>query len=166
MSDKRSDVSYWEPFGSTKVYGETKCAQICFAKHLQKLLNDEKDADNVSIGSYLWVTSLHPGYINSGFYRPSEFPCVVRFIWSLLYPFQVTFAMITPKQGAQTSLHCALSDENVQPGGYHGRCEIQDVAPQTKELVDKYPERLYNVSKEIWPIEYNGNGAAGAAASV
>ena len=153
MSSDRENLAFWENQNSTNVYGDTKCAQICYTRRLQELLNEEKDSAGDSVGSYLWVTSLHPGYINSGFYRPDEFGFLMRCIWRFLYPFQSTFAMITPKQGAQTSLHCALSDEKVNPGGYHGACAPQNPSPKTAGLIDEYYKRLYDVSQCIWPIE-------------
>ena len=154
MSDKRGDLSFWEGQNTSKVYGDTKCAQMCYTRRLQELLNSEKDSAGESFGTYIWVTCLHPGYINSGFYRPGEFGLVMRCIWSFIYPFQSTFSMISPKQGAQTSLHCALSDEYVIPGGYHAHCQPQHASPKAVVVMDQHYQRLYNVSKEIWPIEH------------
>ena len=142
-------MEYWQAQATVVVYGDTKCAQILYAQKLQEILNEEKDSDGRSIGEYLWVTSLQPGFINSGFVNLSSRPFLLRPIFLILYPFTLV-AMVSPKQGAQTSLHCALSDENVKPGGYHGHCKPQGTKKQADPVITTKKDSLWEVSDRLW----------------
>ena len=147
--EQRGDLDYWLKQASVVVYGDTKCAQILYAQKLQEILNEETDSDGKSVGSYLWVTSLQPGFINSGFVNLNSRAWWLRPMFLILYPFTLV-AMISPKQGAQTSLHCALSDTNVKPGGYHGHCKPQPTKSQADPVINTKKDSLYQATDAIW----------------
>jgi NAD(P)-dependent dehydrogenase (short-subunit alcohol dehydrogenase family) len=71
-------------------YAQSKLANVLFAKELARRVRKE-------IRTY----SLHPGVVASDVWR--EVPWGVRHLMKLF--------MITNEQGAETTLHCALSDE-------------------------------------------------------
>ena len=150
--EKRGNLEYWQSKESINVYGNTKCAQICHAMKLQQIWNKETDSNGKTVGSYLYITSVQPGFINSGFIKIGSRNVVLRFLYVILYPFVGTFAMITPNQGAQTSLHCALSDENegLKPGGYHGHCRNQNITKRAMPVIKAYMDSLYHASHKIW----------------
>ena len=147
--EKRGSIDYWLQTSSLSVYGDTKCAQILHSQKLQEILNNEKDSDGNDIGSYLYITSLQPGFMNSNFVNLGSRPWYLRPVFLILYPFTL-IAMITPKQGAQTILNCALSDQNIKPGGYHGHCRPQPTKSQAKSVIDTKKDILYQVSDKLW----------------
>ena len=146
----RGDIRFWNTKQTQNVYGDTKCAQILHAQKLQELLNKEKDDKGKIIGDYLYAMSVHPGYVNSNFTALETRPVGIRIMYSILYPFFSVFAMINNKQGAQTSLHCVLSNVDIKPGGYHAYCLPQETKKSAAPVIDTKCEELYQASDAIW----------------
>ena len=148
-NSRRYDIEWFKSQQSGNVYGATKCAQILHAMKLQEILNNEDDGNGGKYGEYLWVTSVQPGYINSNFYSSNK-PLMFKIGFRMFYPFQAMFGMVTPKQGAQTSIHLSLSDENVKPGGYHALCMPQKTKKAADCVIPSRKDALYQVSDKMW----------------
>ena len=142
--DKRGDKTYWQNKGTFQVYGSTKLAQILHADKLQEEIQSMDKDSNVI------VMSLHPGTIASGFFKPDSYGLGIKMVYYLLRPFVETFTLIDNKQGAQTTLHCALSDTDIKQGGYHANCRVSVTIPAVKEIVETKRDELYRVSCNIW----------------
>ncbi|XP_063500518.1 retinol dehydrogenase 11 isoform X4 [Symphalangus syndactylus] len=84
-------------------YCHSKLANILFTQELARRLK----------GSGVTTYSVHPGTVQSELVRHSSF---MRWIWWLF-----SFFIKTPQQGAQTSLHCALTEGLEILSGNHFR---------------------------------------------
>ena len=143
-NDKRGDINYWQNVSTFQVYGDTKMAQILHAEKLQQeIKSNDKNANVI-------VMSLHPGVIASGFFKVDSFSLPIKMVYYLIGPFLETFTLINNKQGAQTTLHCALSDTDIKQGGYHSNCRVAPTKPDVKEIVETKCDQLYQVSCSIW----------------
>lgn len=67
------------------------------------------------LGSGVTTYSVHPGTVNSELVRHSPF---MKWMWWLF-----SFFIKTPKQGAQTSLYCAITEGLEILNGHHFRYE-------------------------------------------
>jgi NAD(P)-dependent dehydrogenase (short-subunit alcohol dehydrogenase family) len=116
----------------TREYGASKLANILFSAHLAKVLA------GTGVSSY----SLHPGVVDTEVWR--EVPNWLR-------PLLRLRGLLTPEQGAQTSLYCALQAPAQESGLYYDKCRIktpsraaQDVQQaqqlwiQSQQWVDAY----------------------------
>lgn len=115
---QRPDYSAW------REYGQSKLANILFAKRLQELLVQEGKMDIQSV-------SLHPGVIRTSLWQ--------HLPW-LLQPLTRLVTDKTVDQGAATSVYCCLADR-VQGGAYYSDCKV--VQP-TKTAEDA------TMRKELW----------------
>ncbi|KAI2494389.1 short chain dehydrogenase [Fragilaria crotonensis] len=121
---QRPDYSAW------REYGQSKLANILFAKRLQELLVQEGKTDIQSV-------SLHPGVISTSLWQH-----LPRF----LQPLTRLIADKTVDQGAATSVYCCLADD-VQGAAYYSDCKVKqptrtaEDATMRKELWD-YTEAL------------------------
>ena len=141
----RGDLNYWKTRSSFNVYGDTKLAQIMHAKKLQEIIKNKYECDDVL------VLSLHPGVIATGFIDNflGGKGLVVKLLYCLIGPFLETFTFLNVKQGAQTTLHCAISNDNVEGGKFHSNCRVSDVDSRAKKIVQTKCDQLYAVSSKI-----------------
>ncbi len=92
-------------FGGLREYGEAKLANILFASELARRL----------AGTGVTTYSLHPGVVASDVWRALPWP-----IAPLIKRF-----MLTPVQGAATSLYCATSPACAAESGlYYDECRV------------------------------------------
>jgi NAD(P)-dependent dehydrogenase (short-subunit alcohol dehydrogenase family) len=111
----------YSPFGD---YGQSKLANILFAKRLQELLKqDDQDTTMLSV-------SLHPGVIRTPLWKT-----VPGFVQAL----SIFFADKTIEQGAATSVYCCLADD-IQGGAYYSDCNVAKLKQGT--LVDDTKLRI------------------------
>ncbi|XP_023611621.1 retinol dehydrogenase 12 isoform X4 [Myotis lucifugus] len=89
--------------------------------------------------------SVHPGIVRSELVRHSFLMCL---LWRLFSPF-----LKSAREGAQTSLHCALA-EGLEPlsGKYFSDCKRAWVSPRARN--NKTAERLWAVSCELLGIQW------------
>ncbi|CAB3397757.1 unnamed protein product [Caenorhabditis bovis] len=137
---KRIDLSKVDDkkyFGSMSSYCQSKLANVMHARALTHRLRKE-GTHNVT------VNSLHPGGVNTPLMRSSFFYLPV--IKQITAPFR-WFVLKTPRDGAQTSLYCALSKkvEGVS-GKYFKECKLAAESPLATD--DQACEDLYNYSLE------------------
>ncbi|XP_059505207.1 retinol dehydrogenase 12 isoform X2 [Stegostoma tigrinum] len=97
FKDLQSEESYDEGLA----YCQSKLANVLFTRELAKRLK----------GTKVTVNSVHPGCVKSELNRHSF---VMSLAWKIL-----TFLIKTPKQGAQTSIYCAVAEELQDISGTH-----------------------------------------------
>lgn len=110
-----------------KEYGVAKLANILFAAELGRRLH----------GTGVKAYSLHPG-------------AVATAIWRFVGPLEPLFRlfMITPDQGARTTLFCATSSEvNDQTGLYYEKCKVKKPSSVARDA--KLASRLWEQT-EFW----------------
>ncbi|XP_057589174.1 retinol dehydrogenase 12 isoform X3 [Hippopotamus amphibius kiboko] len=97
------------------------------------------------LGTGVTTYAVHPGIVRSELVRHSFLLCL---LWRLFSPF-----LKTAREGAQTSLHCALA-EGLEPmsGKYFSDCRKTWVSPRARN--NKTAERLWNVSCELLGIQW------------
>ncbi|XP_036166644.1 retinol dehydrogenase 12 isoform X3 [Myotis myotis] len=96
-------------------------------------------------GTGVTTYSVHPGIVRSELVRHSFLMCL---LWRLFSPF-----LKSAREGAQTSLHCALA-EGLEPlsGKYFSDCKRAWVSPRARN--NKTAERLWAVSCELLGIQW------------
>lgn len=116
-------------------YCHSKLANVLFTRELAKRLQ----------GTGVTTYAVHPGIVQSELVRHSFLLCL---LWRLFSPF-----LKTAREGAQTSLHCALA-EGLEPlsGKYFSDCKRAWVSPRARN--NKTAERLWNVSCELLGIQW------------
>ena len=109
----------------TRDYGVSKLANILFSAHLAKELT----------GTGVSTYSLHPGVVDTEVWR--EVPGFLR-------PLLRLRGLLTPEQGAQTTLYCALQAPASESGLYydHSRTKTPSRIAQDAQLA----EQLWNQS--------------------
>jgi len=124
------------PYNAWQAYSNSKLANVLFARELQERLFLKK--------SNIISVSLHPGAVRTELARHLGAMKVV------FYPLSVFFK--TPNQGAQTTLHCALSPDVFKHGGeYFDNCRQTKAHVATEENAPsrklwELSERLTNIS--------------------
>lgn len=115
-------------FGHSRVYSNSKLANILVTKHLHKML----------IGTGVTVNCLHPGAVNTEIFRNQ--PGFVRFLIGLVFK--------TPWEGAQTSIYLATCPklEGIS-GKYFADCKEKSVSSKAKDEI--LAEKLWEVSLKL-----------------
>ncbi|XP_078262476.1 retinol dehydrogenase 12 isoform X1 [Rhinoraja longicauda] len=132
FNDLQSEKSYDGSFA----YCQSKLANILFTRELAKRLKDTK----------VTVNSVHPGCVKSELTRHSW---VMALAWKIL-----TFLIKTPKQGAQSSIYCAVAEELEEISSKHfSDCQPAFVAPQGKN--DETAKKLWDVSCKLLEIQWD-----------
>ncbi|HXN31052.1 MAG TPA: SDR family oxidoreductase [Polyangiaceae bacterium] len=125
-------------YSSWRAYGQSKLANVLFTYELARRLE----------GSRVTANALHPGVVASGFAR--TYPGAM----GLLYALSGLF-MLTPEQGARTSIYLASSPEvEGVTGKYFSRCR------QTRSSKISYCQasqrKLWALSEEMVGARRNG----------
>ncbi|XP_012636583.2 retinol dehydrogenase 12 [Microcebus murinus] len=122
-------------YNRTFAYCHSKLANMLFTRELAKKLK----------GTGVTTYAVHPGIVSSELFRHSFLLCL---LWRLFSPF-----FKTAREGAQTSLHCAMA-EGLEPlsGKYFSDCKRTWVSPRARD--NKTAERLWNVSCELLGIHW------------
>ncbi|TPX30543.1 hypothetical protein SmJEL517_g05924 [Synchytrium microbalum] len=116
------DFQSKKDYAGPRVYSRTKLANILYTDNLAKRLS----------GTGVTANSLHPGVVRTELIRHVNIPF---YAWSL-YPIAMIVTK-TPWEGAQTTLHVALSDECSQvTGKYFADCVIKAKSAPQAESVD------------------------------
>ncbi|WP_430461525.1 SDR family oxidoreductase [Thalassolituus sp. LLYu03] len=111
-----------ESAGGLKEYAVAKLANVLFVRELAERLQ----------GSGVDAFALHPGIVASDVWR--SVPSLLRV---LIRPF-----MMTPEQGAATSLWCATAAElSGQSGGYYENCRQQTPSDVAQDM---------NLARRLW----------------
>lgn len=123
-------------YNSGLAYCQSKLANVLFARELARRLKDT----NVT------VNSVHPGTVNSDLTRHSTLMTIFFTVFSMF--------LKTPREGAQTSIYCAVAEELHSISGKHfSDCAPAFVAPQGRS--EETARRLWDVSCELLGIEWD-----------
>jgi len=118
--------------GLLPAYSRSKLANILFTRALARRL----------AGTGVTANCLHPGLVNSHLFHDS--PALLRGVLGVLGR---TF-MLSPQQGARTSIYLAMSPEVAgASGGYYDRC--RRVTPSGAAQSDADAERLWQASARL-----------------
>ena len=131
-----NDINFaTKPWNPMTAYEQSKLANVLFSRQLVKMLNPNE----------VCVYSLHPGVVRTDLGRHIEDKIgVFRYVlWGLLWPFTKN-----PVQGAQTTIHCAVSEElEGETGLYYSDCSPQEAAPLAQN--DETAEKLWELSSKL-----------------
>lgn len=123
-------------YNSGLAYCQSKLANVLFARELARRLQ----------GTNVTVNSVHPGTVNSDLTRHSTLMMLLFTILSIF--------LKTPREGAQTSIYCAVAEELHSISGKHfSDCAPAFVAPQGRS--EETARRLWDVSCELLGIEWD-----------
>ncbi|KAL7876872.1 hypothetical protein SRHO_G00035150 [Serrasalmus rhombeus] len=123
-------------YNSGLAYCQSKLANVLFTRELSRRLT----------GSNVTVNTLHPGTVRSELVRHST-------VMSLLFTLFSMF-LKTPREGAQTSIYCAVAEELHSISGKHfSDCAPASIAPQGR--CDETARKLWDVSCELLGIEWD-----------
>ncbi|XP_044265412.1 retinol dehydrogenase 12-like [Tribolium madens] len=115
-------------------YGVTKLALILFTRYLFKKLSNTN----------IIVNAANPGNVETNIYR--HFPFLSnKFLYGLQWPIR-QIVVKSPRQGAQTILHCLLTS-NRTTGQYYSDCKLS--LPSPLALDDKLAKDYYELTLEI-----------------
>lgn len=126
-----NDLQLKSNFNMWKAYANSKLYNILFTVELADRLKDTKVTAN----------SLHPGVIASNF--GSNSTTLVKIFWKLAGPF-----MKSNKEGAQTTIYLATSDEVEEVNGAYFK-DSKVVAPSNQAFDKKAAEQLWEKSEEL-----------------
>ncbi len=118
-------------YSAMKAYGNSKLFNILFTKELADRLKD----------TTITVNCLHPGVIRSNFGSGSNF--LVRMFWKIAAPF-----MISPEQGAQTTIYLATSDDVEEANGAYFKNK-KAIAPRAIAQDMDAAKKLWDISNEL-----------------
>lgn len=148
------DINFEKSYSPTGAYGQSKLANVLHAKSLARKLKDQGIA----------VFSLHPGLMTKChallpldtlkyIYFPGAIDSELgrhstRFWWGRMYFCCFGRFLLTPEQGAQTSLYAALEPTlQSKSGAYFSDCK--EARPQRKALIEKDQDRLWELSEKF-----------------
>ncbi|KAG7317075.1 hypothetical protein KOW79_019373 [Hemibagrus wyckioides] len=123
------------PYDSLVSYRQSKLANMLFTRELARRTK----------GSGVTVYALHPGVIQTelGRYVQRRHP-----VLSTLLFIPAFLLMKTPKQGAQTSIYCAVTEGLEKYSGcYFSDCQLTEPASEAKD--DLAAVRLWDVSCQM-----------------
>jgi len=121
--------------GLLPAYSRSKLANILFTRALARRLE----------GTGVTVNALHPGLVQSHIFQDSR---LLRVVLGLVG----RFFMLTPAQGARTSVYLATSPEVAgASGGYYERCRLIDSSPAAQDEADG--ERLWRESARLTGLD-------------
>lgn len=114
--------------GTLREYCLTKLANILFVRELARRL------DGTGVTAY----AVHPGIVATDIWRSLPGPLAAL----------VKRFMVTPEEGARTSLHCATAPELADESGrYYDRCKAVEPAPAAQ---DRHAARRLWEASEAW----------------
>ncbi|XP_041368615.1 retinol dehydrogenase 14-like [Gigantopelta aegis] len=119
-------------FNRQAIYFNSKLANILFTKELARILK----------GTGVSANCLHPGSVNSGLLR--NLPAVVREPLRLL----AHFYFMTAEEGAQTTIHCAVSEKVEGISGiYFMGCKEADSSANRVSQDEGVARKLWEISE-------------------
>uniref|UniRef100_T1J5Y8 Dehydrogenase n=1 Tax=Strigamia maritima TaxID=126957 RepID=T1J5Y8_STRMM len=128
------DINLDQPgkYGTLKAYSQSKLCNILFSNELARRLQ----------GSGVNVYSLHPGVINSELHR--NFSGIVGVLGGIVFPLFTK----TVKQGAQTTIYCALSERvQNQSGLYYSDCAEKRTSALARD--EEAAKKIWNISMHM-----------------
>jgi len=131
--NRLNPVRFWLP---AYLYYYSKYANILFSLELARRLE----------GTGITVNCLHPGMIDSGIWRNVPFPLNL-----LLMPI-IKGLFKTPKEGCQTTVHCAVSNElDGVTGKYFLDCKMHNLSRAVQDPA--IGKKLWELSEPLVKLE-------------
>jgi NAD(P)-dependent dehydrogenase (short-subunit alcohol dehydrogenase family) len=124
-------------YSGVRAYAESKLANVLYTRALARRWS----------GRGVTVNAVHPGVVNTRIAADGDAKGIVRILWDLYRPF-----MLTPAEGARTTLHVATSDEGRRVTGRYFVRSAQR-RPSCLALDDALAERLWEASERTLGIE-------------
>ncbi|XP_039597760.1 retinol dehydrogenase 12 [Polypterus senegalus] len=132
---KFHDLQSEQSYDGGLAYCQSKLANVLCTREMAKRLQ----------GTRVTVNAVHPGSVRSELVRHST---LLSLVWRLF-----SFFIKTPKEGAQTSIFCAVAEElDSVSGVYFSDCHPAFVAPQGRN--DKTARELWDVSCKLLGIQW------------
>ena len=129
--------------GSFKAYGQSKLCNIFFTQELAK----RTEGSNIS--TYV----LHPGTVRTSI-ATGKFPWYIRlFITFISIPLMVLMAK-SPKQGAQTTIYCAVDESISQESGHYYK-DCKKTALKPIGMDEEKASKLWTLSEELVKLKPN-----------
>lgn len=118
-------------YSGVRAYAESKLANVLYTRALARRWS----------GRGVTVNAVHPGVVNTRIAADGDAKGLVRILWDLYRPF-----MLTPADGAKTTLHVATSDEG---GRVTGRYFVKSAErrPSRHALDDALADALWAASE-------------------
>ena len=136
--DNLQGAENWGP-GGYNAYGRTKLENILFTRELARRLN----------GTGVTANAVHPGVVATGLWRGAGG------VFGNLIGLFAPLYMLTPEQGAQTSIYVATAPEIAGMSGFYFS-DSQPVVPSKAAQDDE-------AARQLWAIS---EGLVGAAVTV
>lgn len=147
-SMKFDDLNWTQrSYSAYQAYYQSKVANILFAKELAIKLND---AGVEGVTTY----SLHPGVIDTELFRHFDRTIFYGVTWIVNNIGK--YFIKSPKQGAQTTIHCAIDEgAGKETGLYYADCK--PATSSSKSNNNEYARKLWDVSLEMvgFPANYD-----------
>jgi NAD(P)-dependent dehydrogenase (short-subunit alcohol dehydrogenase family) len=127
------DLQSERHYAGMRAYGRSKLANILFTNELARRLS----------GTGVTANSVHPGTVATGFARDGDASGLLAFGVKLIKPF-----ILTPEQGARTSVYLASSPEvEGITGRYFIKCRPR--TPSAAARDEAAAALLWSVSEEL-----------------
>ncbi|KAJ8308133.1 hypothetical protein KUTeg_013007, partial [Tegillarca granosa] len=129
------DINLEKDYNPMEAYRQSKLANVLFTKELSRQLQ----------GTNVTINALHPGVVKTELvrYMPLTIPFFLRWLFIPFKPF-----LKSPKQGAQTSIYCAVAEELEHVSGkYFSDCAVKEPDACAKD--DEAAKRLWTLSEEL-----------------
>ncbi|XP_071378562.1 retinol dehydrogenase 12 isoform X1 [Centroberyx affinis] len=129
------DINLDKDYTREKSYSQSKLANVLFCRELAARLQD------TGVTAY----SLHPGVIHTELGR-HLFPSFA--LWKRLIALPLLMLIKTPREGAQTTIHCAVEESLANDNGlYYSDCTPKEAAPQARD--DAAAKKLWDLSASM-----------------
>ncbi|KFQ77523.1 Retinol dehydrogenase 12, partial [Phoenicopterus ruber ruber] len=122
-------------------YCHSKLANVLFTRELARRLQGKSQRR-----AEFTANAVHPGSVHSELVRHSF---AMTWLWKIF-----SFFLKTPREGAQTSVYCAVAEElDSVTGQYFSDCQPAYVSPRGRD--DETAKKLWSVSCELLGIQWD-----------
>ncbi|NXT27243.1 RDH12 dehydrogenase, partial [Syrrhaptes paradoxus] len=145
------DLNGEKSYNCGLAYCHSKLANVLFTRELARRLQGKSQRIcpgllSFAIGTKVTANALHPGSVHSELVRHSF---VMSWLWKIF-----SFLLKTPREGAQTSIYCAVAEElDSVSGQYFSDCQPAYVSPRGRD--DEIAKKLWSVSCELLGIHWD-----------
>ncbi len=130
------NINHTDAYSQLKAYSQSKLANIMFTYYLANKME----------GTNVTVNCLHPGVVASGFGNYGS--TGMRFFIKLLRPF-----LISPEDGAATSIFLALSDEVAGVSGKYFK-KKKAIISAPKSYDETAQKQLWELTEKLTGVHY------------
>lgn len=132
------DLNMEKSYDPRKAYAQSKLCNVLFTRELAKQLDKNK----------VTVNCLHPGVVRTELGRYFSDTLGWKFHLMKLFTPLMLWILKSAKQGAQTTIHCAVSEDvDKVTGVYFSDCKPKALMPHA--LMDDDAKRLWEISAKL-----------------